>query len=119
MGKLHSLTLMRATPLGSRLIISSAHAFSQPQSQTIREGQMSCLSRCRDFGTGETPVPLCIPSKNKLFTSAMTSPGERLPHRGQLAPLLCDQQLVRFSEAVMVKQPPRSGTARQMKASES
>ena len=48
------------------------------------------------------------------MTSAITSAGGRLPQRGQALPLPCDQQLVRFSEPLMVKKPPSPGTARQM-----
>ena len=44
----------------------------------------------------------------------MTSAGGRLPQRGQVLPLPCDQQFVRFSEPLMVKNPPSPGTARQM-----
>src|SRR5437899_3011465 len=113
MGSPHSLTLIRAASGGSRLIMSSAHASAQPQSQTMRRGvSRSVVAPAAD-------LLFLIPSRNNPFNSAMTSAGERLLQRGQFAPALCDQQLVRFSEALMVKSPPRSGTARQMVAIDS
>src|SRR5438132_701403 len=103
MGKSHSLTLSRLTSVGSRLIASSAQELLQPQSQTI--------SRVR--------LPDCtIPSKILELTSAITSAADRFLQRGQFAPPPCDQQFVRFSDAVIVKNASRSGTARQMLATE-
>src|SRR5439155_3869279 len=80
-GKSHSLTLSNATSFGNALIAPSAHALFHPQSHAS--------NRALD--------PDCrIPSKMDVFTSAITSAGARLLQRGQFAPPLCDQQLVRF-----------------------
>src|SRR5436190_7532430 len=53
------------------------------------------------------------------FTSAITLVGPSLLHRGHFAPAPCDQQFVRFSEALMVKKPPSSGAAMQICATTS
>src|SRR2546423_8941216 len=87
-GKSHSLTLSTLASLGSRLIASSAHELLQPQSQAIK--------RVR-------PPDCAMPSKMLEFTSAITSAADRLLQRGQFAPPPCDQQFVRFSDAVIVK----------------
>src|SRR5262245_40594647 len=83
---------------------SGAQESFQPQSQAIsRAGEPD--SR--------------MPSAMRRSTWAITSAAGRAPHRGHCLPVPCDQQLVRFSEAVIVKKPPRLGTARQMLATES
>ena len=103
---------------------SAAQASFQPQSQTSRRGGDLRLR----MGDGRSRMAVVnrawrlrprIPSKIAAFTSAITAAGARGPQRGQALPLPCDQQLVRFSEAVMVKKPPSSGTARPIDATES
>src|SRR6266852_4626975 len=102
-GRLHSLTLIREVPAGSRWMIASAWSSGQPQSHTINRA----------------PLPdWRMPAWTRVFTSAITSALERRPQRGQLAPFPCDQQWVRFSEAVIVNSPARSGTARQRDATD-
>ena len=104
MGRLHSLTLIKETVLGRRRMTSPAQASAQPQSQASNR----CLSPVR-----------WMPSAKAPFTSAMTSAAVRSRQRGQLFPAPCDQQFVGFSDAVMVKKPPSSGTARQMRSTDS
>src|SRR5258706_1684649 len=99
MARSHSLTLMSIASSGSLLIASSAQLLNQPQSHT--------RSRVR-------APDLVIPSKIVPFTSAITSAADRWLQRGQLAPAPCDQQFVRFSDAVIVKNASRSGTAWQI-----
>src|SRR6185503_4681006 len=103
MGRLHSLTLMSDTPVGRRLIASGAQASFQPQSQTNNSAPVFASA---------------IPRWISVLTSAITSAGCRLLQREHSAPRWCDQQFVRFSDAVIVKKPPSSGTARQMEATE-
>ena len=103
MGMLHSLTLMCATSEGSRRIAASAHASPHPQSHA--------MSRC-------APEDIVIPACTSAFTSAITASGARLEHCGQFAPLPWLQQFVRFSDAVIVKNPARLGAFSQMSATE-
>src|SRR5512134_632114 len=83
---------------------SCAQESSQPQSQAMRAASVAADR---------------IPSSRRRLTSGTTTAAPRFEHRGQEPPRWWDQQLVRFSEAVMVKNPPRSGTAFEMTAAES
>ena len=103
-GTLHSLTLITPLVAGIALIADSAQASCQPQSHAIMRV---------DDPADRTPSPI------SAFTSAITSPGGRLPQRGQPAPPKCDQQLVRFSEAEIVNTPAKSGTRRIIEATPS
>src|SRR2546422_52951 len=95
----HSLTLCKIASFGRRSITSAAHSFDQPQSQTNKRARAP---------------ELAIPPNITVFTSAMTPAAVRLLQRGHFPPAPCDQQLVRFSDAVIVKNASRSGTAWQI-----
>ena len=79
--------------------MASLHSSAQPQSQAIK--------RADDRASR---IPLAI----DRLTSAMTSAGGRFPHRGHPPPDPWDQQLVRFSDPVIVKKPPSCGVALQI-----
>src|ERR1043165_6084252 len=100
---LHSLTLMNAASAGNPLMICSARPSGQPQSQI-----MSCAF------VPDCPMPSWISTFACAYVCA-ACPAQR----GQLLPLPCDQQCVRFSEPLILKIPARSGTALQMYAIES
>src|ERR1019366_2224442 len=95
----HSLTLMNLASRGSWAMMLSSQSSCQPQSQTIKVWPWPARS---------------MPLKKVPLSCAITSAGGRLPQRGHALPLPCDQQVVSFSETVMVKKPPSPGTARQM-----
>ena len=93
-GRLHSLTDMNHIDLDNFDIASPAQS-PQPQSHAMI------------FASG---LPLCTPASMVLFTSAIISAALLEPQRGQALCFPCEAQLVRFSDAVIVKTPPRPGT---------
>src|SRR5688500_7372669 len=96
-GRLHSLTDWSQVRLvlGRPAMMSGTSASRQPQSQAIT------LAFGEAAWTAFSMVAL---------TSAMIAAAVRSLQRGQASWLWCEAQLVKFSEAVMVKTPPRSGT---------
>src|SRR5690242_3976540 len=90
--------------LGRAAMTPGAAASGQPQSQAIT----SALGAAR-----WTACSMVV------LTSARISAVDRSLHRGQASLWPCEAQLVRFSDAVMVKTPARSGTAVKTWASES
>src|SRR4030095_8618862 len=92
----HSLTLCSQQLFGSASMTGAAQSSGQPQSQTIT------------FASGFTRG---TPSSTARLTPETISAPVRFAHRGQSCWRKWDAQFVRFSEAVIVNTPARSGTA--------